>query len=93
MALALSALITNVDAEANCNTAANKQCCWVRKMYSGLGGEPKFISNTGCCHKNGVSCNVNGKVTAVSWNRNRLSNAGSFPSVSAIQNLPNLTKM
>ena len=91
MALALSALITNVDAEADCNTLADRQCCLVRKIHTGFGGYPKAIPVTGCCNKKGVTCNGSGKVTGISWIGQGLQPV-SFP-LEQVRSLPSLTKM
>ena len=91
MALALSALITNVDAQANCNTAADKQCCWVRKIHTGFGGYSQAIPVTGCCNKKGVACNGNGKVTEINWVGQSLQ-PDRFP-LEQVRHLPSLTKM
>jgi hypothetical protein len=91
MTFALSALITNVDAVANCNTEANPQCCWVRQVRTELGGNENSIPKSGCCGKNGVVCSE-AKVTQLNWVNKGLDST-KIPTDRALLNLPKLEVM
>ena len=90
MTFALSALITNVDAVANCNTASN-QCCWVRQVRTELGGNENSIAKFNCCGKKGVRCG-SGNVTELDWRSHGL-DPTKIPTQRALLNLPGLKEM
>ena len=92
LALALSALIVGVEAQATC-TASSPQCCWVVRSWQLMGQTvPTGISlnDNSCCTKpmNGVYCDsTKTKVAMIAWSDKNLT--GSIPA--SIGNLESLT--